>query len=471
MMRGQASGQGSGQAGKLWGGRFEGESLKTVEAFTESVSFDQALAFHDIRGSQAHARMLAKQGVISAEDAEKIVAGLAQIRGEIERGEFVWRVEREDVHMNIEARLTELVGDAGKRLHTGRSRNDQVALDFRLFVDERLADWSRGLKAVIRAFLHQARQHVETLVPGCTHFQPAQPVTLAQHLLAYAWMFSRDLERVADCRKRVQISPLGAGALAGTTYPLDPLAVAKDLGWERAFANSMDAVSDRDFVLEALFTGSVIMAHLSRLSEEIILWAAPQFGFVALPDAYATGSSIMPQKKNPDVAELTRGKTGRVYGDLMSLLTTVKGLPMTYNRDLQEDKEPFIDCDRTVTMSLTMAAGMVTALEYKPGPMTAALKKGFLNATELADYLVTKGLPFRDAHEVTGKLVRMAEVRGVGLEDLPLAEMQLQSDLIEEDVYPVLDCRAAVERRKIPGGPGRASVLGQIQALAALAEE
>ncbi len=447
---------------KLWGGRFTGGTDALVEAYTESVSFDRELWAEDIAGSKAHARMLARQCVIAQAEAEAIVAGLDAVRAEIERGEFAWRTDREDVHMNIEARLTELIGDAGKRLHTGRSRNDQVALDFRLHVSRRLAMWGELLARLVGVLCERADEHVETLLPGHTHLQPAQPVSLGHHLLAYAQMLRRDHERVEDCLKRVRVSPLGAAALAGTTYPLDPQSVAEDVGFPATFRNSMDAVSDRDFAAEALFCGSLIMAHLSRLCEELIIWANPAFGFVRLPDGYATGSSIMPQKKNPDVAELMRGKTGRVYGSLMGLLTTLKGLPLTYNRDLQEDKEPFFDTDKTVRLSLDCMAGMLAEMAFVPEAMRAALGRGFLNATELADYLVGKGLPFREAHHVTGRAVAWCEERGRKLEDLSLDELRGFSELIGQDVFQILSYEAAVARRTIPGGTAPARVREQL---------
>ncbi len=336
-----------------WGGRFAEGPREAVAAYTDSQTYDRALYAQDIRASQAHARMLGRQGIITPQEAETLVRGLDAVKKEIEDGSFIWKPALEDVHMNIEARLTELVGDTGKKLHTGRSRNDQVGLTFRLFVNDRLADWQHAAQQLVATLVRLADGHQADILPGCTHLQPAQPVSLAHHLLAYAWMFARDTDRLDDVRKRVRVSPLGCAALAGTTYPLDPESVAREVGFERIYGNSMDGVSDRDFVLESLFAASCIMAHLSRLCEEIILWANPAFGFVSLSDGYSTGSSIMPQKKNPDVAELMRGKTGRVYGALMGLLTTVKGLPLTYNRDLQEDKEGFLDTDRTVTASLT----------------------------------------------------------------------------------------------------------------------
>ena len=452
---------------KLWGGRFKGGTDELVEEYTESVSFDQALYRQDIAGSVAHARMMARQGVISHEEADALCRGLEQVREEIESGAFAWRREREDVHMNIESRLTELVGDVGKKLHTGRSRNDQVALDFRLFVSDRTRAWRDLMVRLVETLTNRATEHAATLMPGFTHMQPAQPVSLAQHLLAYAAMFRRDAERLKDADRRIRVCPLGAAALAGTTYPFDPASVATELGMFGVFANSMDAVSDRDFVLEALFAASAAMMHLSRLCEDIILWATPAFGFVRLPDGYSTGSSIMPQKKNPDVAELMRGKTGRVYGALMGLLTTLKGLPMTYNRDLQEDKEAFLDADRTLSLSLEVMAGMLSELGFVPERMRESLRRGFLNATELADYLVGKGLPFREAHHVTGQAVALAEERGLGLEALELEALQRLCPSITQDVYAVLDFERAVARRETSGGTGPGSIKRQLADLAA----
>lgn len=450
---------------KSWGGRFASGPSEELAEYTQSVSFDQALALEDIAGSEAHARMLGARGVISAGEAGLLLEGLGRVREELEQGRFVWKRELEDVHMNIEARLIELVGDAGKKLHTGRSRNDQVALAFRLFVSGRMARW-RGLALELAGtFVTRAGEHEGDILPGCTHLQPAQPVSLAQHLLAYAWMLRRDAERMEDALRRVRVSPLGAGALSGTVYPLDPAMVARDLGFKAVFGNSMDAVSDRDFVLEALFCASCGMMHLSRFCEEIVIWANPAFGFVRLPDGYATGSSMMPQKKNPDAAELMRGKTGRVYGDLMNMLTIMKGLPLTYNRDLQEDKEAFLDADRTLTASLRVMTGMLRELRFDTGRMRAACAAGFLNATELADYLVGKGVPFREAHHMTGAAVALAERRGVGLEKLTTAELRGICGRIEPDVSAVLDYEAAVRRRQSPGGTGPASVRAQIDTL------
>ena len=456
---------------KMWGGRFDQGTAPLVEEYTVSVTYDRALYAEDIAGSKAHACMLADQKVLTREEADTLIAGLESIAQEIEAGDFVWRQDLEDVHMNIEHRLTELVGPVGQKLHTGRSRNDQVALDFRLFVHKRLLEWKTELKQLISSLLDQAQKNRDVILPGYTHMQPAQPVSLAHHLLAYCQMFSRDLGPVTDCVKRVSVSPLGAAALAGTTYPLQPRSVADELGLEGTFANSMDAVSDRDFVLESLFVGSQIMAHLSRLCEEIIIWSNPGFGFIKLPDAFATGSSIMPQKKNPDVAELMRGKTGRVYGNLMALLTIMKGLPLAYNRDMQEDKEPFFDTDKTVSMSVTIMGQMVHALIFRPEAMHAALRKGYLNATELADYLVGKGIPFRQAHHITGNAVGYAEKSGKCLEDCSLEELRTFSELIDEDVFAVLAYETAVGRREVPGGTGPASVDAQIRHLRAQLEE
>ncbi|MEF2146122.1 MAG: argininosuccinate lyase [Desulfovibrionaceae bacterium] len=450
---------------KLWGGRFSEGTKASVEQYTESISFDWRLFREDIAGSQAHARMLARQGVLTPEEGDVIVRGLDEVRKEIESGTLQWKTELEDVHMNIEARLTELIGPLGGKLHTGRSRNDQVGLDFRLYVAGRLGQWRNLLAKLVAVLVERAAENRDVLLPGCTHFQPAQPVSLAQHLLAYACMFRRDHERVGDCLKRVCVSPLGAAALAGTTYPLDPASVAAELGFERAFDNSMDAVSDRDYAVESLCAASLCMAHLSRLCEELIIWANPQFGFVRLPDAYSTGSSIMPQKKNPDICELMRGKTGRVYGALVTLLTLIKGLPMTYNRDLQEDKEPFFDADATLSASLDIMADMLAEIGFVPTAMEAALDAGFLNATELADYLVGRGMPFRQAHHASGACVALAESLGCGLSDLSVEQMRKAGAGVDEDVFLVLSYRTSVERRVSPGSTGPTSVESQLSAL------
>ncbi len=452
---------------KMWGGRFARKTAASVEAYTLSVTFDRKLAAEDVAGSKAHARMLAEQGILTLEEAERIQEGLEWVRQEIAENRFEWKPELEDVHMNIEARLTDLIGPLGGKLHTARSRNDQVALDFRLYVSRRLTQWGQALANLSAVLLDRAEGQRETLLPGYTHLQPAQPVSLAHHLLAYAWMFRRDHERVTDALKRVRVSPLGAAALAGTTHPINPDSVRAALGLDAVFGNSLDAVSDRDFVAEALFVGSLIMAHLSRLCEELILWANPNFGFVRLPDAYSTGSSIMPQKKNPDVCELMRGKTGRVYGNLTALLTILKGLPLSYNRDLQEDKEPFFDTDETVRASLSIMADMMAEMGFNPENMRRSLAKGFLNATELADYLVTKGLAFREAHHATGAAVAFAEREGKGLEDLTLDDLRQFSDLIGDDVFAVLSYEAAVARRVSPGGTGQKAVDRQVDDLRA----
>ncbi|CCO24677.1 argininosuccinate lyase [Maridesulfovibrio hydrothermalis] len=450
---------------KLWGGRFAQKTAASVEDYTESVSYDQNLYREDIAGSQAHARMLAEQGVLTSEEAETLSRGLDQVLEEIESGKFEWKKEMEDLHMNIESRLTEIVGAVGGKLHTGRSRNDQVATAFRLHVVRSLEAWKVALEKLVAVFTAKAEANTDVLLPGYTHLQPAQPVSLAHHMLAYAWMFKRDHSRVCDCIKRANVCPLGAAALAGTTYPLNPAFSAQQLGMEGTFRNSLDAVSDRDFVMESLFTGSLIMTHLSRICEELIIWANPCFGFIKLPDAFSTGSSIMPQKKNPDVCELMRGKTGRVFGDLISLLTTVKGLPLAYNRDMQEDKEPFFDADKTVHASVSIMADMMEAMGFNADNMEKALKKGFLNATELADYLVGKGIPFREAHHITGAAVAHAEKTAKGLEDMSLEELKSFSDKIDEDVFEVLSYEAAVKRRVSPGGTGPESVKAQIAEL------
>jgi argininosuccinate lyase len=450
---------------KMWGGRFAEAAAASVEEYTQSESFDRALYREDIAGSKAHAAMLGACGVISRQEAETLACGLDQVLAEIEAGTFQWKRELEDVHMNIERRLTEIVGPVGGKLHTARSRNDQVALDFRLHVSARLDVWRGELARLVSVLADRAEEHKTTLLPGCTHMQAAQPVSLAQHLLAYAQMFKRDHERLADCLKRVRVSPLGAAALAGTTHAIDPARVAAEVGFPATFANSMDAVSDRDFAVEAVFCGSMVMLHLSRLCEELIIWANPNFGYVKLPDAYSTGSSIMPQKKNPDVCELMRGKTGRVFGSLTALLTLMKGLPMTYNRDMQEDKEPFFDADRTVSASVSIMADMLAVLEFLPTNMRRALDRGFLNATELADYLAAKGLPFREAHHATGAAVALAEKKGVRLEDLSLDELRGFSELVEQDVFGVLEHEAAVRRRALSGGTGPVPVAAQLLAL------
>ncbi len=455
----------------MWKGRFKENLDELVLDYTASIDIDKYFAEQDVKGSIAHAKMLTKQGILTAEEGEKIVAGLEKILKEIKEGSFPWRKDLEDVHLNVEMRLTELVGDVGKKLHTARSRNDQVALDFRMFVLDRIKIWQNGLINLINTLKSRASEHIEVIMPGYTHLQPAQPVSLAQYLLAYAFMFKRDFERIEDIKKRVAVSPLGAAALAGTTHFIDPDFVKQEIGFLDVFSNSMDAVSDRDFVLEALFCGSVIMVHLSRLCEEIIIFSNPCFGFILLPDEFATGSSIMPQKKNPDVAELMRGRSSKTIGNLVSLLTLIKSLPLAYNRDLQEDKPPFIDSDKIVSSSLVIMSRMMEKIEFDAKNMRKALNKGFLNATELADYLVTKGIPFRESHYITGKIVAYAEENGKGLEELTIDEFRRFSDKIDEDVYSVLDYKNAVKRRNIEGGTGFDSIKVQIKKIDAWIED
>lgn len=450
---------------KLWGGRFHEKTASPVEQYTQSISYDKKMYAQDIAGSKAHASMLGRQGILTSEEVLLLLNGLDSIQKEIETDTFPWKIELEDVHMNIESRLTDLIGTVGEKLHTGRSRNDQVALDFRLFVSDNISLWKRQLLELIGIFVAKAEEYKDTILPGFTHLQPAQPVSLAQHLLAYAWMFKRDVQRVYECNQRVRISPLGAAALSGTTYNIDPFFIANELHMYGVFDNSMDAVSDRDFVIEALFCASVIMMHLSRFCEELIIWSNPAFGFVQLPDAYATGSSIMPQKKNPDVAEIMRGKVGRVYGALYNMLTILKALPLTYNRDLQEDKEPFFDTNTTIQSSLSIMADMLAAITFNKNKMASALSDGYLNATELADYLVTKGLSFREAHHTTGSIVALAEQQKIPLEELSLQDFQSICDKIESDVFHVLDYHVSIERRKSTGGTGYHSIEKQIEKL------
>ncbi len=451
-----------------WGGRFSQKVSNLVEEYTESVSFDKNLYAVDIEGSKAHAKMLAKQGIITEDDAKLIRDGLDKVRKEIEDDQFTWRVDLEDVHMNIESRLTEIIGDVGKKLHTGRSRNDQVCLDVRLYVSNALRAWSQNILSLIEVFLKQAEENIETLLPGCTHFQPAQPVSLAHHLLAYCAMFQRDYERMMQAEKRARISPLGAAALGGTTYNLDPTIVSEELGMYGVFQNSMDTVADRDYMLDALYSASTCAMHLSRFCEELIIWSNPQFGFVRLSDRHTTGSSIMPQKKNPDVAEIMRGKTGRIYGNLFSLFTQMKGIPLTYNRDLQEDKEAFFDTDKNFTLSLLVMTEMLESAEFNKIKMRKALSNGFLNATEFADYLVGLGIAFRDAHHITGKTVAYAESEAKALEDLTLEELNQNIPApykADEEVYKALDYYNAVANRAVQGGTGFEPVKKQIESI------
>ncbi len=447
---------------QAWSALFSEPMSELVQRFTASVGFDRRLWRADIDGSLAHARMLGKQGVVSADDVAAIERGMAQIAQEIESGAFEWKLELEDVHLNIEARLTQLVGDAGKRLHTGRSRNDQVATDVRLWLRGEVDRLAALLVQMQAALVGVAENHVDTILPGFTHMQVAQPVSFAHHLLAYVEMFARDAERLADVRRRVNRLPLGAAALAGTSYPLDRHAVAQALGFDGLCENSLDAVSDRDFALEFTAWAAITMMHVSRLAEEIVLWMSPNFGFIDLADRYCTGSSIMPQKRNPDVAELARGKTGRVYGHLTALLTLMKGQPLTYNKDNQEDKEPLFDTVDTLGDTLRIMAEMVAGIVVKADAMERAALRGHATATDLADYLAKKGVPFRDAHEVVAHAVKHALQEGVDLAALPLATLQGFHADIAEDVREVLTLRGSLQARNVVGGTAPAQVRLQI---------
>jgi argininosuccinate lyase len=443
---------------KAWGGRFEAEMDEVALRFSESVSFDQRLFREDIEGSIAHVRMLAARGIVDAKDAERIEAGLVEVRAEIERGDFIWDVAKEDVHMNIEASLTERIGEAGGRLHTGRSRNDQVATDMRLWVRRSCLETQHAIETLVAVLAVRAGGTVDVLMPGYTHLQRAQPVRLAHHLLAWCEMLLRDHGRLTDAARRLNESPLGAGALAATTFPIDREATANALGFDRPTRNSLDTVADRDFLVEVVSALANCAVHLSRIAEELVLWSTQEFGFVRMSDAFTTGSSMMPQKKNPDMAELVRGKTGRVVGDLVALLVMLKGLPLAYNRDMQEDKPPVFDAFDTVKDSLAVLAGALATAHFDARRMRDALAEGFLDATEVADYLVTLGVPFRDAHHVAGKLVARALAKGVSLPDLPLETFREEHESFDEDVYAALDMETAIERRDVLGGPKRSRV-------------
>ena len=437
---------------QAWSALFTEPMSELVKRYTSSVFFDKRLWQADIQGSLAHADMLAAQGIIGADDLAAIQRGMAQIIEEIEQGRFEWKLDLEDVHLNVEARLTALVGDAGKRLHTGRSRNDQVATDVRLWLRGEIDQLAGLLTGLQRALVNVAERHAATVMPGFTHLQVAQPVSFAHHLLAYVEMFARDSERLADVRKRVNRLPLGAAALAGTSYPLDRARVARTLGFDGLCENSLDAVSDRDFALEFTSFAGICMVHVSRLAEEIVLWMSQNFGFIDLADRYCTGSSIMPQKRNPDVAELARGKTGRVVGHLMGLLTLMKGQPLAYNKDNQEDKEPLFDTVDTLSDTLRIMAEMVGGMKVKADAMERAALRGYATATDLADYMVKKGLPFRDAHEAVAHAVKVALGRGVDLAELTLAELQAMNPAIEADVAQVLTLRGSMTARNVVGG-------------------
>ena len=456
---------------KLWGGRFQKETDQLVNELNASISFDQRLYREDITGSMAHARMLGDCGIISKEDAAAIIGGLQGILADIEAGKVTFTADNEDIHMNVEALLTARIGDAGKRLHTARSRNDQVALDFRMYVREQIPVMVSQLLELETVLCRQAKKYQTAVMPGYTHLQRAQPISFAQHLMAYAAMFRRDVTRLEDCKARLDECPLGSGALAGTTYPIDRWETAQALGFAAPMSNSLDGVSDRDYALELLSGLSILMMHLSRFAEEIILWCSWEFKFIELDDAYATGSSIMPQKKNPDVAELVRGKTGRVYGDLMSLLTVMKGLPLAYNKDMQEDKEPVFDAIDTVEMCLPVFAAMLDTMTVRTDNMRKAAGHGFINATDCADYLTKKGMPFRDAYTVTGHLVAQCTAQGKTLEELTLEELKAVSPLFEQDVYDALNLENCMALRSSYGGPAVSETTRQIGEIEAFVKE
>ncbi len=447
---------------KLWGGRFSKNTDHLMDDFNSSIHFDSRMYRQDILGSAAHVNMLGQCGIIPAEDAALIRKTLFEILEDIEKGQVEFETSAEDIHMNIETLLISRIGDVGKRLHTGRSRNDQVALDIRMY----LKDESHQIKALIKALLEtlikMAEEHYDTIMPGYTHLQRAQPITFAHHLMAYFQMFRRDIDRLEDAYKRMNIMPLGSGALAGTTYPLDRQMVARELGFADITENSLDAVSDRDFVIELASCLSLIMMHLSRFSEEIILWCSTEFSFVELDDAYSTGSSIMPQKKNPDVAELVRGKAGRVYGSLMSLLTLMKGLPLAYNKDMQEDKEAIFDAIDTVKLCLPIFTRMLETLKVKKSNMYRSARGGFTNATDIADYLVKKGIPFRDSHEIIGRMVAYCIEKDKSIDEMSLEEFHTFSGRIESDVYEAISLETCVNERKVPGGPSIESVKASV---------
>ena len=447
---------------KLWKGRFAKEENELANEFNASLPFDRRMWREDITGSIAHAEMLAKQGILTKEDCEKIVGGLKEIAEDFEEGKDLSEPADEDIHMFVERLLTQRIGDAGKKLHTARSRNDQVALDFRMYQKSLIADLDEKLAGLEHALLHLAKENTETVLPGYTHLQKAQPVLFAHHLLAYYNMFARDRMRFSDCLARTDYMPLGAGALAGTTYDTDRDFVREKLGFASLCANSMDAVSDRDFAIEFLSCASTAMMHLSRLCEELIIWSSPDFGYIEMDDSYATGSSIMPQKKNPDMAELIRSKTGRVYGDLMSLLTVMKGLPLAYNKDMQEDKEPVFDAYDTLSMSLLMMTGMLSTLKVNKERMAQSAKTGFMNATDAADYLVSKGLAFRDCHEIIGRLVLYCIENGKALEELTLDELKEFSPVFDSDVYAHIDIKTCISAKKSEGSTSFESVKKQI---------
>lgn len=450
---------------KLWKGRFSKAATSSADEFNASIEFDQRLYKDDIKGSMAHAAMLGKQGIIPADEAELIRKTLKEIEGDIEAGKVEFTIEAEDIHMNIESLLTERIGDAGKRLHTARSRNDQVAVDIRLYLKDEIAAIDGLLSKLTSTLTDLAEQHQDTVMPGYTHLQRAQPVTLAYHLLAYYQMFTRDKTRFADCLERMDFLPLGSGALAGTTYDTDRDFLAKELGFKGVCPNAMDAVADRDFAVEFISCCSITMMHLSRFCEELIQWSSVEFSFVEIDDAYSTGSSIMPQKKNPDMAELIRGKTGRVYGDLMSLLTIIKGLPLAYNKDLQEDKLPVFDAGDTLKASVNIFTEMIATMKVNTEKMEHAAKYGYMNATDAADYLVTKGIPFRDCHEIIGKIVLYCIGKGIAIEEMSMEEFKGFSEKFEEDIYDKIAIRSCIKAKKSMGSTSFESVKQQLAAI------
>ena len=448
---------------QLWGGRFTKETDQMVYDFNASIGFDKRLYRQDIEGSMAHVKMLAKQQILTEQEKDQILEGLAGILKDVEDGTLLITKEYEDIHSFVEANLIDRIGDAGKKLHTGRSRNDQVALDMKLYVREEVQKTDALLKDLLTVILHIMEDNLDTIMPGFTHLQKAQPITLTHHMGAYYEMFRRDRSRLSDIYKRMNVCPLGSGALAGTTYPLDREYTASILGFSGATLNSMDSVSDRDYVIEYLSALSTIMMHLSRFSEEIIIWNSNEYQFVEIDDAYSTGSSIMPQKKNPDIAELVRGKTGRVYGALMSMLTTMKGIPLAYNKDMQEDKEMAFDAMDTVNSCLPLFTGMLATMKFRKNVMERSARRGFTNATDAADYLVNHGVPFRDAHGIIGQLVLTCIEKECALDDLPLSEYKAVSPVFEEDIYDAISMKTCVEKRLTKGAPGKGAMLEAIQ--------
>ena len=449
---------------KLWGGRFTKEENQLVHNFNESLSFDQKFYHQDIQGSIAHVTMLAKQGILTTEDRDAIIEGLEGIRRDLESGALAFTAEHEDIHSFVEAVLTERIGEAGKRLHTGRSRNDQVALDMKLYTRDEIDELDGLVKSLLEELLKLMEENLDTYMPGFTHLQKAQPITLAHHMGAYFEMFDRDRSRLSDIRKRMNYCPLGSGALAGTTYPLDREYTAELLGFDGPTLNSMDSVADRDYVIELLSALSTIAMHLSRFCEEIIIWNTNEYQFVEIDDSYSTGSSIMPQKKNPDIAELIRGKTGRVYGALVSILTTMKGIPLAYNKDMQEDKELTFDAIDTVKGCLALFTGMISSMTFKKDAMEASAKNGFTNATDAADYLVNHGVAFRDAHGIVGQLVLYCIEKGIALDDMSLEEFQAISPVFEEDIYDAISMQTCVKKRMTIGAPGQDAMKKVIEA-------